>query len=102
MRSTSWMETLDGTPADNKTDSAPTPGTCTFAGWESLQDGIRWGVPGVGVKDSNTGKYLENQQTEPDIKVFNKFELVSKGRDQQLEAAIAALMKLVSAGGVVP
>ena len=20
----------------------PTPGTCSFAGWESLQDGIRW------------------------------------------------------------
>ena len=37
----------------------------TFAGWEMLQDGLRWGVPGVGVKDSTTGKYLENQQTEP-------------------------------------
>ena len=40
----------------------PTPGTCTFAGWESLQDGIRWGVPGVGVKDATTGKYLENRR----------------------------------------
>ena len=30
----------------------PVPGTCTFAGWESLPDGVRWGVPGVGVKDS--------------------------------------------------
>ena len=73
----------------------PTPGTCTFAGWESLQDGIRWGVPGVGVKDATTGKYLENQQTDPDIKVMNKFDVVSKGRDLQLEAAIAALLGLV-------
>jgi C-terminal processing protease CtpA/Prc len=73
----------------------PTPGTCTFAGWESLQDGIRWGVPGVGVKDANTGKYLENQQTEPDIKVMNEYNVVNKGRDQQLEAAIAALLKLI-------
>ena len=73
----------------------PTPGTCTFAGWEGLPDGIRWGVPGVGVKDAKTGKYLENQQTEPDIKVMNEYNVVSKGRDQQLEAAIEALKKLV-------
>jgi Tol biopolymer transport system component/C-terminal processing protease CtpA/Prc len=73
----------------------PTPGTCTFAGWEGLPDGIRWGVPGVGVKDAKTGKYLENQQTEPDIKVMNEYNVVSKGRDQQLEAAIEALKKLI-------
>jgi C-terminal processing protease CtpA/Prc len=71
----------------------PTPGTCTFAGWEVLQDGLRWGVPGLGVKDSNTGKYLENLQTEPDIKVMNEYHIVSKGKDQQLEAAIAVLMR---------
>ncbi len=71
----------------------PTPGTCTFAGWESLPDGIRWGVPHAGVKDSITGKYLENQQTEPDIKVMNEYEVVIKGKDQQLEAAVAALLK---------
>jgi C-terminal processing protease CtpA/Prc len=73
----------------------PTPGTCTFAGWEGLPDGIRWGVPGVGVKDAKTNKYLENSQTEPDIKVMNEYNIVSKGRDQQLEAAIEALKKLV-------
>jgi C-terminal processing protease CtpA/Prc len=72
----------------------PTPGTCTFAGWEMLQDGaIRWGVPPVGVKDSTTGKYLENSQTEPDIKLANSYDLVIKGRDEQLEAAVAALLK---------
>ncbi len=73
----------------------PTPGTCTFAGWESLADGLRWGVPGVGVKDANTGKYLENSQTEPDILVMNEYSVVNKGRDQQLEAAVAALLRLV-------
>jgi Tol biopolymer transport system component len=76
----------------------PTPGTCTFAGWESLADGIRWGVPHTGVKDATTGKYLENQQTEPDIKVMNEYAIVSKGRDQQLEAAVAALMKEIRPG----
>jgi len=80
----------------------PTPGTCTFAGWESLQDGVRWGVPGVGVKDATTGKYLENLQTEPDIKVMNQFNVVSKGRDQQLEAAIEALLKLIQGSKPVP
>ncbi|MEI8073814.1 MAG: S41 family peptidase [Bacteroidota bacterium] len=71
----------------------PVPGTCTFAGWEQLQDAsIRWGVPPVGVKNMK-GVYLENSPTEPDIKVMNEFELISKGKDQQLEAAINALLK---------
>lgn len=70
----------------------PTPGTCTFAGWESLADGIRWGVPHAGVKDSTTGKYLENQQTEPDVKLMNEYDVVAKGKDQQLEAAVGVLM----------
>ncbi|GAA4445891.1 S41 family peptidase [Nibrella saemangeumensis] len=70
----------------------PVPGTCTFAGWEALQDNsIRWGVPPLGVKAMN-GKYLENWQTEPDIKIWNDYELVSKGKDQQLEEAARVLM----------
>ncbi len=73
----------------------PVPGTCTFAGWESLEGGIRWGVPGVGVKDANTGKYLENMQTEPDIRVMNEYSVVNRGKDQQLEAAVTALMALI-------
>jgi Tol biopolymer transport system component/C-terminal processing protease CtpA/Prc len=73
----------------------PTPGTCTFSGWELLPDGIFWGVPHTGVKDALTGQYLENHQTEPDIKVMNEFDALAKGRDQQLEAAVAALMKEV-------
>jgi tricorn protease len=73
----------------------PTPGTCTFAGWEMLQDGsTRWGVPPVGVKDT-TGHYLENHQTVPDIVVMNDDAELSKGRDQQLEAAVAVLMKAI-------
>jgi tricorn protease len=73
----------------------PVPGTCTFAGWEGLMDtGIRWGVPPVGCKDVN-GKYLENAQTEPDIKVMNDYDKVGKGADQQLETAVKELMKEV-------
>ncbi|RNI27190.1 peptidase S41 [Rufibacter immobilis] len=73
----------------------PVPGTCTFAGWESLQDNsLRWGVPPLGVKDVQ-GRYLENLQTEPDVKVMNEYELVSKGKDQQLEIAVQELLKEV-------
>jgi hypothetical protein len=49
----------------------------------------------VGVKDATTGKYLENLQTEPDIRVMNEYSVVGRGRDQQLEAAVAALLKLI-------
>ncbi len=80
----------------------PTPGTCTFAGWESLNDGVRWGVPAVGVKDATTGRYLENLQTEPDVLVRNDYGTVAAGRDQQLEAAIAELLKRVQAVSIVP
>ena len=71
----------------------PVPGTCTFAGWEMLQDSsVRWGVPPLGVKAMN-GQYLENHQTEPDIKVMNEYGVISRGRDQQLEAAVTELLK---------
>jgi tricorn protease len=70
----------------------PVPGTCTFAGWEVLQDGVRWGVPGVGVKDVRTGRYLENWQTEPDYRVMNAYDVAARGRDQQLETAVQVLL----------
>lgn len=77
----------------NKLVGQPVPGTCTFAAWEMLQDpSIRWGVPPVGVK-TMAGTYLENAQTEPNIKVWNDYEVVSKGKDQQLEKAVEELMK---------
>ncbi len=73
----------------------PVPGTCTFAGWEMLQDGVVWGVPGMGVKDADTGRYLENWQTEVDVPVWNDYDVVSRGRDQQLEAAVKTLLERV-------
>jgi tricorn protease len=71
----------------------PVPGTCSFAAWEGLGDtGIVWGVPPLGVKGTGVG-YLENHQTEPDIKVMNAYESVSRGQDEQLEAAVTQLLK---------
>ncbi|TAK36846.1 MAG: peptidase S41 [Saprospiraceae bacterium] len=72
----------------------PVPGTGTAVWWESLQNGMVFGIPQVGMV-GNDGKYLENQQLEPDIKVLNDPGAVSKGRDQQLEAAVKALKEII-------
>ncbi len=68
----------------------PVPGTGTAVWWEGLQNGMVFGIPQVGMV-GNDGKYLENQELEPDIKVPNAPGEVIKGRDQQLEAAVKAL-----------
>ena len=73
----------------------PVPGTCTFAGWNTLPDtGIRWGAPPLGVKDPQA-RFLENWQTDPDIRVAPTYEVISKGRDEQLEAAVKALLSRI-------
>ncbi|SCX98561.1 C-terminal processing protease CtpA/Prc, contains a PDZ domain [Nonlabens sp. Hel1_33_55] len=72
----------------------PTPGTCSFAGWERLPDGSRWGVVPVSAKDIN-GDWMENNQTNPMIQVKNTPASISKGIDEQLDRAIKELMKEV-------
>ena len=70
----------------------PVPGTCSFAGWEGLPNGGYWGVVPVSAKDK-AGRWMENLQTEPDVKVKNMPSVINSGRDQQLERAIEELMK---------
>ncbi|MCB9304450.1 MAG: PD40 domain-containing protein [Lewinellaceae bacterium] len=71
----------------------PVPGTATAVWWERLHTGdLIFGIPQVGVV-TNDGDYLENNQLEPDIKVPNEPGVVSKGRDQQLEAAVKELLE---------
>ncbi|MHC1703833.1 MAG: S41 family peptidase [Tenuifilaceae bacterium] len=78
-----------------KTVGMPTPGTCSFAGWESLPDGsTRWGVVPVSAKDLK-GQWMENSETVPDFVVKNEPLVISKGRDQQLEKAVEELMKMI-------
>lgn len=75
----------------------PVPGTMTAVWWETLQDqSLYFGIPEVGAKDVR-GKYLENQQLTPDIKVNNDYEEVIKGRDQQLEKAVQSLLEQLGA-----
>jgi Tol biopolymer transport system component/C-terminal processing protease CtpA/Prc len=70
----------------------PVPGTATAVWWETMLDGTVFGIPQVGVVGKD-GKYLENQQLYPDIEVNNDYELLIKGRDQQIERAIEELLK---------
>ncbi len=71
----------------------PIPGTMTAVWWETLQDkSIYFGIPQVGTKDLK-GQYLENQQLEPDYKQLQDYDVVIKGRDQQLEKAVEVLLQ---------
>ena len=73
----------------------PVPGTMTSVTWETLQDAtLYFGIPVVGYRKAD-GTYLENDQLNPDIDVENTKELVVTGRDEQLEAAVNALIKQI-------
>ena len=71
----------------------PVPGTMTSVNWEPLQDpSMYFGIPVIGYR-TKAGNYLENTQLEPDIKVRNEYEKAVKGIDQQIEAAVKALLE---------
>ncbi len=78
--------------AIGKTVGMPVPGTCSFAGWESLPDGGRWGVVPVSARNK-AGEWMENNQTEPQILVKNDPRIIARGRDQQLELSVDELLK---------
>ncbi|MGB3466154.1 MAG: S41 family peptidase, partial [Cyclobacteriaceae bacterium] len=80
--------------AIGKTVGMPTPGTCSFAGWERLPDGSRWGVVPISAKDKQ-GEWMENNQTEPDYMVKNMPGIIDNGRDEQLEKAVEVLLEEV-------
>ena len=74
-----------------KTVGMPVPGTCSFAGWGGLANGVRWGVVPVSAKDKQ-GQWMENNQTNPSIMVKNMPGIIDNGRDQQLERAIEEML----------
>jgi tricorn protease len=76
-----------------KTLGMPIPGTGTFVWWETQIDPtVYFGIPMGGWRTPD-GKFCENNQMEPDIRVRNEPEILSHGRDQQLEAAVEELLK---------
>lgn len=71
----------------------PVPGTMTAVWWETQQDpSLVFGIPEVGMKD-NQGRFLENMQLEPDIRVNNDPESAIQGRDLQIEATVKSLLE---------
>ena len=75
-----------------KTVGMPVPGTCSFAGWEGLRNGGYWGVVPVSAKNK-AGEWMENNQTEPTIKVKNMPSKATNGIDEQLLRSIKELIK---------
>lgn len=70
----------------------PVTGTCTYVWWErSITGDIIFGVPSLGIFNPD-GEWLELNDTQPDIEVYNSPEDRAAGRDPQLEAAVNALM----------
>ena len=71
----------------------PVPGTMTSVWWETQIDpSIYFGVPIVGYIDRN-GRYLENQQLEPDVKVRLDYQKLDAGHDTQVEKAVEVLLR---------
>lgn len=74
----------------------PVPGTCSFAGWEMLQNGrVLWGSVPVSARNM-AGEWMENNQTVPDVVVKNMPGIIDRGRDEQLERAVEELLQMVN------
>ena len=75
---------------------APVPGTMTAVWWETqINPQIVFGIPQVGNWDTKEQRYIENNQIEPDILVYNDPASVLGGRDLQLEAAVEEMLKAI-------
>ena len=76
-----------------KTLGMPVPGTGTFVWWErQIDPTLVFGIPMGGWRMPD-GRFCENNQMEPDIKVRNEPAIMTNGRDQQIEAAVKEMMK---------
>lgn len=76
-----------------KTLGMPVPGTGTFVWWEEQIDPrLVYGNP-MGGWRAPDGLFEEGHQLEPDILVRDEPQVISTGRDQQIEAAVKELLK---------
>ena len=75
-----------------KTLGMPVPGTGTFVWWErQIDPTLVFGIP-MGGWRAPDGTFMENNQMEPDIRVRNEPGVMAEGKDQQIEAAVEALL----------
>ena len=75
---------------------APVPGTMTAVWWETQIDpSLVFGVPQVTSWGLKEDRPLENLEIEPDILVYNSPQAQIEGRDEQIEAAVAEMLKTI-------
>ena len=73
---------------------APVPGTMTAVWWENqINSLLVFGIPQVGNYSPKDKCFMENHQIEPDILIYNDPASTVSGRDPQLEAAVAEMLK---------
>lgn len=71
----------------------PVPGTGTAVWWErQIDPTLVFGIPQIGMLTPD-GKYLENTQLEPDVKVHNDPSALIAGEDQQIAKAVELLLQ---------
>ena len=70
----------------------PVAGTASSVWWETLVNGITFGIPQVGRIDMR-GDYGENTLLKPEIIVYNTQEDYLSGHDRQLERAVEEMLK---------
>ncbi|MGG6546521.1 UNVERIFIED_CONTAM: S41 family peptidase, partial [Prevotella sp. 15_C9] len=70
----------------------PVAGTMTAVWWETLINGMVFGIPQEGCQGMD-GKFAENKQLNPDIEVYNTPEVYLNGYDRQLVRAVEEMMK---------
>ena len=75
---------------------APVAGTASSVWWETLINGITFGIPQVGRIDMR-GDYGENTLLKPDIIVYNSPEDYLSGKDRQLERVVEEMIKAATA-----
>lgn len=66
---------------------APVAGTMTAVWWESMMNGMIFGIPQVG-NQAMDGTFFENKELKPDIVVYNTPADYETGNDEQLKAAV--------------
>ena len=70
----------------------PVAGTASSVWWETMVNGVTFGIPQVGRIDIR-GDYGENTLLKPEIIVYNTPEDYLSGRDRQLEKAVEEMLK---------
>ena len=66
---------------------APVAGTMTAVWWESMMNGMIFGIPQVG-NQAMDGTFFENKELKPDFEVYNTPADYETGNDEQLKAAV--------------